>query len=87
MLLTEATAAQNEVALSYYRVRGLYFLADIFAVTIISALTCNAVKPPQELHLLRAGIYIRCRISAMPFMRCDPFTSVTAISKKPKLIH
>ena len=26
---------QNEVALSYCRVRGLYFLADIFATTII----------------------------------------------------
>ena len=28
-LLTKTTAAQNEVALSYYKVRGLYFLADL----------------------------------------------------------
>ena len=34
-LLTKITAAQNEVALSYHKVRGLYFLAVIFAATII----------------------------------------------------
>ena len=34
MFLTKTTAAQNEVALSYHRVRGLYFLAVVFAVTI-----------------------------------------------------
>ena len=28
--LTETTAAQNEVALSYRSVRGLYFLAAVF---------------------------------------------------------
>ena len=33
-LLTKATAAQNEVALSYHRVRGLYFLAVVFVATI-----------------------------------------------------
>ena len=31
ILLTKTTAAQNEVALSYHRVRGLYFLAVVFA--------------------------------------------------------
>ena len=30
ILLTKATAAQNEDALSYYTVRGLYFLAVVF---------------------------------------------------------
>ena len=34
MLLTKTTAAQNEVALRYYRVRGLYFLAVVFVTTI-----------------------------------------------------
>ena len=29
------TATQNEVTLSYYEVRGLYFLAVIFAATIV----------------------------------------------------
>ena len=34
ILLTKTTAAQIEVALSYQRVRGLYFLTVVFAVTI-----------------------------------------------------
>ena len=34
ILLTKTTAAQNEVALSYRSVRGLYFLAVVFAATI-----------------------------------------------------
>ena len=29
ILLTKTTAAQNEVALSYHKVRGLYFLAVV----------------------------------------------------------
>ena len=33
--LTKITVAQNKVALSYHRVRGLYFLAVIFASTIV----------------------------------------------------
>ena len=35
ILLTNATAAQNVVALSYDRVRGLYILAVVFAATIV----------------------------------------------------
>ena len=34
ILLTKTTATQNEVAPSYGRVRGLYFLAVILATTI-----------------------------------------------------
>ena len=34
ILLTKTTAAQNEVTLNYRRVRGLYFLAVVFAATI-----------------------------------------------------
>ena len=34
--LTKTTAAKNEVALSYRRVRGLYFLAVVFAATIFT---------------------------------------------------
>ena len=33
LLLTKTTAAQNEVALSYRRVYGLYFLTVVFAAT------------------------------------------------------
>ena len=36
ILLIKTTAAQNEVALSYYRVRGLYFLAVVFVTTIVT---------------------------------------------------
>ena len=35
ILLTKTTAARNEVALSYHKVRGLYFLAVVFAVSIV----------------------------------------------------
>ena len=35
ILLTKTIAAQNEVALSYQRVHGLYFLAVVFAATIV----------------------------------------------------
>ena len=35
ILLTKTTAAQNEVALSYYGMHGLYFLAIVFASTIL----------------------------------------------------
>ena len=34
ILLTKTTAAQTEDALSYYRVRGLYFLAVVFVATV-----------------------------------------------------
>ena len=35
LLLTKTTAAQNEVALSYHRVRGLYFLGVVFVRSMI----------------------------------------------------
>ena len=35
ILLTKTTAAQNEVALSYYRLRGLYFLAGVSMRSIV----------------------------------------------------
>ena len=36
ILLTKTTAARNEIALSYHKVRGLYFLAVVFAATIVN---------------------------------------------------
>ena len=35
ILLAKITAVQNEVAPSYYRERGLYFLAVVLAATIV----------------------------------------------------
>ena len=34
LLLTKITATQNEVVLSYHKVRGLYFLAVVFMRSI-----------------------------------------------------
>ena len=34
MILAKTTAAQNEASLSYHKVRGLFFLAIVFAATI-----------------------------------------------------
>ena len=35
ILLTKITAVQTEDALSYYRARGLYFLAVVFVATLL----------------------------------------------------
>ena len=42
ILLTKTTAAQNEVALSYHRVRGLYVLVVFFVATIIYIVIKNS---------------------------------------------
>ena len=39
ILLTKTTAAQNDVALSYHKVRALYFLAVVFVRSIEQHLT------------------------------------------------
>ena len=44
IFLTKTTAAKNEVALSYHRVRVLYFLAVVFAATIISSTKENTTS-------------------------------------------
>ena len=44
ILLTKTTAAQNEVALSYHSVRGLYFLAVVFVATIVILITTQFDK-------------------------------------------
>ena len=44
ILLTKTKASQNDVALSYRRVRGLYFLAVAFAATIVTmfSIVCHS---------------------------------------------
>ena len=39
ILLTKINAVQNEVALCYRKVRGLYFLVVIFTATVYQQLT------------------------------------------------
>ena len=43
ILLTKITATQDEVALRYYRVRGLYFLGLIFAQYTVYTAYCIAI--------------------------------------------
>ena len=40
-LLTKTTTAQNKVALSWHKVRGLYFLAVVFVATILTCRPAN----------------------------------------------
>ena len=54
ILFTKTTAVQNEVVLSYHRVRGLYFRAVVFVlvVTIIVAMHCCTPGNSMVLNLL-----------------------------------
>ena len=53
-LLTKTTAAQNEDALSYYRVRGLYFQAVVFVAAIYMLLN-SAIEPSPGLGHCHEG--------------------------------
>ena len=48
ILLTKTTAAGNEDALSYLRVRGLYFLAVVFAATINVEIAIKLTNIPTK---------------------------------------
>ena len=50
ILLTKTNAAQNEVALRYYRVRGLYFLAVVFVTTVYQNLSTKDRSSSAELR-------------------------------------
>ena len=50
MLLTKTTAAQNEVALSYHSVCGLYFMAVVFAATIVFTTTGDACSDQSLIY-------------------------------------
>ena len=43
ILLTKTTAVQNEDALSFHKLRGLYFLAVIFATSIVAINTITYI--------------------------------------------
>ena len=62
IIITKATATQNEVALSYHSVRGLYFLAVVFVRSIsllipdkkchkIFAKKCSSVRAPTQISM------------------------------------
>ena len=49
ILLTKTTAAQNEVALSYHKVRGLYFLAVVFVRSIYEVINMEFDSKSQHM--------------------------------------
>ena len=54
LYLTKTTAAQNGVALSYHKVRGLYFQAVVFVRSIISASTAPVLPRSSTAQFYRA---------------------------------
>ena len=63
ILLIKTTAAQNEVALSYHRVRGLHFLAVVFVATIViyNYKFCNEPRKISEPAILFLVILIEIK--------------------------
>ena len=57
ILLTKTTALQNEVALSYHRVRGLYFLAVVFAANVVHLVL------RYRYHFLNSIVRIKYRLA------------------------
>ena len=57
IVFTKTTAARNAVALSYHSVCGLYFLAVVFAATIVSIILylndCYIPEDDKELKNLQ----------------------------------
>ena len=58
-LLAKIAAAQNEVALRYLRVRGLYLQANIFAVTIVVVAACFPKTSLRGKTFILSNIYYR----------------------------
>ena len=59
ILLTKTIAAQNEVALSYHKVRALYFLAVVFVRSIyeVSNMKFDSKSQYAYLYLSLVGAY------------------------------
>ena len=72
ILLTKITAAQNEVALSYHRVRGLYFLAAIFAATIVHSKTDvkSTLSGIMGVGAILCGVLVITKIDTRVYPRC-----------------
>ena len=62
ILLTKTTAAQNEVALSYHRVRGLYFMAVVFAATIVPLVFLKTCVCKLVIAVILALLYSKIQI-------------------------
>ena len=73
ILLTKTTAALSEVALSYHSVRGLYFLAVVFAVTIVCLYNIRVVHLSQILFEIE-GRFRTCNNYTCYSRTSEPFT-------------
>ena len=69
ILLTKTTAAQNEVALGYHRLRGLYFLAVVFVTTIYTKIESKfKTKNLYTIHCVQLSQTILVLLSITPSM-------------------
>ena len=70
--LTKTTAAQNDVALTYHRMRGLYFLAVIFVRSIVLSYQHKLTKMRANLDNLNhcAVRFFKPRIRQFRLVLC-----------------
>ena len=70
ILLTKTTAALNEVALSYYKVRGLYFVAVVFVRSVGSAVKFIKARITQHLfYYCEHDVNVICKNDVFLFWR------------------
>ena len=72
LLLTKTTDAQNEVAHSYHKVREFYFLAVVFAATLVNIIELIWSRS------VRLNFYIRFSQYVMIFKRLARYYRDTA---------
>ena len=72
ILLTKTTVAQNEDALSYHKVRGLYFLAVVFVRSICSrdsdALRVEDIMIKEKEGIIAPCEYSHCGLRIVPVL-------------------
>ena len=69
ILLTKTTAAQNEIALGYHRLRGLYFPAVVSVTTICSKIKSKfKTKNLYTIHCVQLSQSILVLLSITPSM-------------------
>ena len=75
ILLTKATAAQNEDTLSYHTVRGLYFLAVVFVGSIFTDLLNSLTSHDLFLPLISHYLYTN-KMYIIPIFRIRASISI-----------
>ena len=70
ILVTKTTAAQNEGALSYHRLCGLYFLAVVFVAAVISFREAFSRAVLYMYNVYRIYYVIMCNAPAPKFNNC-----------------